>query len=285
MMPILLTVIIGSIGLSFDFGNTLVAKNKAQAVTDSVALAGAKMLSMGSSYMNTQIQDFMQRNGYSVDSLTVETPYQGDNELIKVELTVNVPYYFSKVLGKDSQTIQISSVAKAGIKTYQGNNPVGVPADTYLRGQPYQIKSGTGGHGNYGAVALGGNGANDFRNNLKFGYQGDTIAVGDVLQTKPGKMKGPTSDGFYYRYNRGFPGETWSNYTEGNPRVVLVVMVDPSPYDVHGRGDVTITKFALFFLESYQASSGGITAQYIGDPADYPLGEGQMIINKASLVE
>ncbi|MFC1478003.1 pilus assembly protein TadG-related protein [Candidatus Margulisiibacteriota bacterium] len=283
--PILFVVIVSLTGIAFDFGNALVYKNKMQAVVDAATLAGAKSIHFGASEATSSITDFIQRNGYTVNDITVETPYQGDSQKVRVSLTDDVPYFFFKIMGKTSQTIVQSTIAQGGEVNYRGCNGLIAPDIAYNRGTDYDIKSGTGGHGNYGAVGLGGNGANQFRDNLKYGYQGAPVSIGDTVTTEPGKMKGPSSTGYYYRFNDGYPGETWDNYTAGNPRVVMVAMVSPSPFDSNGRSDVTVTNFGLFFLNGYNSSDGEITATYIGHPDDYPFGDGQDSFSEASLIE
>jgi len=273
LIPLILVVAMLVIGFSFDLGNVLIHKNRAQSAVDAAALAGATALTQGPSAVARIVHDYAVRNGVSASAVTIENPYQGDPLRLHVSVVLTVPYYFTPIIGIRSQSIRASSVASAsGPAAYSGCSPLSMPSANYQRGQSYEIKQDHGENGNWGALALGGSGSTIFKGNFKFGH-GETLRTGQTISTEPGRMEGPSEEAFAYRYMRGTPGESWANCTEGNSRVVLVLFSSPSPYDVQGRGNITIRGFGLFFLESEY--HGAMTARFIGMADQYPLGQGQ----------
>ncbi|MFH1428829.1 MAG: hypothetical protein ABIH39_03695, partial [Candidatus Margulisiibacteriota bacterium] len=269
----------------FDLGNVLVIKNKTLAVADAAALSGARKIHLGVAAAQAEVSDFIQRNAYALDSFIVETPYQGNSRQIKVSVAATVPYFFLRVFGRSSQEIEESTVAEGGEVVYRGCNAMVMPDIAYNPGQEYMVKVDKGEHGNCGAVALGETGADSYEENFKYGYQGAPLAIDDVLLTEPGRMKESTAQGFNYRFNDGYPGETWNHYTPGNSRVVLVALASPNPYEQTGRSEVTVTGFALFFLERFRNNSGEVYGTYIGPAEDNSLGDGQDSFSKATLIE
>ncbi|MFA5928642.1 MAG: pilus assembly protein TadG-related protein [Candidatus Margulisiibacteriota bacterium] len=286
IIPLLVLVLIAAVGLTFDIGNVLLAKNKLQAAADAAALAGAKSLYGGLPLVRITVSDFVVRNGLATNNITIVTPYNGDPNRIRIIIQNNTNYYFMRVLGKSSVSISASSAA-LGVKTgYHGCNALAMPEGTFTLGNRYEIKSSAGEvHSNHGAIALGGPGADQYRDNLSTGYQGPPLSIGDVIRTEPGQLKGPTATGFDARFNAGFPGESWNNYTLGNPRVVLVMLVDPNPYTISGSGEVTVRSFALFFLENYDHSDGSLDGTYIGNADSSLLGGSQTPKVDVSLIE
>ncbi|MFA5928643.1 MAG: pilus assembly protein TadG-related protein [Candidatus Margulisiibacteriota bacterium] len=281
IIPILFMVIIIAMGGVIDVGNMLVAKNKLQAASDAVSLIGAKSIWGGASYVTQKVNDFAQRNGLTPANVTVTTPYNGNANQIRISVRQTYNYVFLRLLGKNTELIQASSIASGTATGYKGMNSIAMGSGTYTSGQTYAIKDDSG--GNSGAISLSGPGANEFRDDFKFGYQGTPLSIGTVVETKPGKMSGPTSEAFSYRYNRGFAGETWNNYTFGNPRVVMVAFTDPAPQSLNGRKNTTVVGFGLFFLTS--EDDGGINAKYIGPPQDNVLGDAQEAAVDVNLIE
>jgi len=283
MVPILFVVLLLGLGLSFDFGNVLLKKNRAQSVADSAALAGAKALSHGTSAATATARDFALRNGVTPSALTIDTPYQGDSHQIKVTVTTRVPYYFTRIFGPVSQTVHASATAGFyGNPAYSGANAIAMPSSNYQSGTQYLIKLKEPANGNEGAIALGGTGASVFRDNMQYGYNGN-LTLGQTVYTEPGNMTGPAQTAFRYRFDNAPANETWQNYSAGNPRAVLVVLTTPSPYNVVGRSPLQVTGFAVFFLE--RDAGGLVYARYIGPAATSPLGAAQSATFPSRLVQ
>ncbi|MDD5089545.1 MAG: Tad domain-containing protein [Candidatus Wallbacteria bacterium] len=108
--------------------------------------------------------------------------------------------------------------------------------------KPYQHQ------GNWGALALGGNGANEYRDNIKFGESNPDHSLyyaGKQVYTEPGNMVGPTFQGVEYRID--------------NDKLYVTVPVVDS-LDVNGRKLVTILGFLYFKLTGLENDNHGNTS-------------------------
>lgn len=144
--------------------------------------------------------------------------------------------------------------------------------------------SNNGDTGNFGALALDGNGASDYRDGIQYGSDLVVCAAGasgcigpSVVDTKPGNMTGPTRTGTDYLMNntatscdlwaevvyelgggkQGLKSECNPFGPGGNPASLRIIIIPVIAGEFHGRTEVTITEFALFFLEGY--APGGCT--------------------------
>lgn len=107
-------------------------------------------------------------------------------------------------------------------------------------------------------------GANTYRCLLANGYA-CCASVGQVIQTEPGNMAGPTRQGLQSRWDGDTDRRTnipYSQYTGNGDRVVNVPIVNMFP---NGRGSVTIVGFAAFFLTARPAGNNAVTGEYIRD--------------------
>src|SRR6185503_19520849 len=114
--------------------------------------------------------------------------------------------------------------------------------------------------GNYGAIdfpacndgpcaGLGPTGANAFQCMLEEGYC-CAVHTGDVLDTEPGNMAGPTRSAIDNRFAADTDrreGICYSQYTGNGKRIVTVPVTTPFG---NGRNPVTVTGFATFFLKN-----------------------------------
>lgn len=141
----------------------------------------------------------------------------------------------------------------------------------YKIGDKYILKYGTGGisgnpsyqykwHGNWGALAMGGNGANVYRNNIKYGVNvspGRTYYTGKYVYTQPGNMVGPTFQGLRYRLDNG--------------KIYVKVPV-VNNLDVNGRKRVKIIGFLNFKLTELEGenSHGWVYGEFVDKvPPEY----------------
>jgi Flp pilus assembly protein TadG len=114
--------------------------------------------------------------------------------------------------------------------------------------------------GNFGAIALGGNGASNYRDNIADGYQG-TIHIGDIIPTEPGNMVGPTIQGVsdlilqdptakMVQTSSGRWQVTSSLYpVNESPRIVPIPVYGPYYSPSNGRSEFKVVSFASFFIE------------------------------------
>lgn len=110
------------------------------------------------------------------------------------------------------------------------------------------------GPGNFHSLALGGQGANVYEENIKHGYK-DEINIGDCLDTEPGNIAGKTGTGVNYRIDQC----NASNHTKSGgmcddrscPRYVVTPVFDESVTDAQGKDCIVVIGFATFYLVDY----------------------------------
>ena len=151
----------------------------------------------------------------------------------------------------DAKTKAVVAPAKS---VTGGIRPFAVEAYNFSYGDLVTLKEGAGGgyHGNYGAVALGGHGANVFRGNALYGYSG-TISVGDYIDTEPGNMAGAANDIKNYINSEH---STFDNFPRDSIRLWTIPLVDSLA--VNGRKSVLVVGFAEFYVEDVTKNSGKI---------------------------
>lgn len=247
LFALVLVVLMGFAALTVDVGSMTLTKTKLQTAADAAALAGAQDLK-NANYDNTVIS-YAKLNGVPETDISVN-PTNTDPMKLEVVCTRNVKHTFARVLGFTDTTLMARAVVSvSAVKSVSGAVPLGLEDQTLVYGETYLLKENAGAgqyHGNFGGLALGGNGANNFRNNFKYGYDG-VLTVGEKVDTEPGNMAGPTIDGINYRISQD-PAATFETVQKGSARICVVPVVDTM--DVNGRKEVTIVGFAVFFLES-----------------------------------
>jgi hypothetical protein len=284
---IMLTSLLAVTALVVDAGRVYLTRLKLQKAADAAALAGARTLRLtgDQSEAETSGSQYVVANS----SLPYQETFQSDlaTGRFTVNLSKEVKFYFAPLIGFNRTTVRVSAIAAAwGVTKLKNIVPFGVLEQDFEYGQRYTLKYGAGSGdaqycGNFGALALGGNGAGNYRENLKSGYQG-IIAVGDQLTTEPGNMAGPTVDGVSYRIGLCANGCSYATQIEANcPRIVIVPIIDTLP---NGRGQTTVKGFASFFLEDTVSNESkgqsdvvgrflqrAVTAEAGADSSDYGL--------------
>lgn len=238
---------LGFLGLVVDVGNIYIQKARLVSAVDSVVLAGVQELPALPNEAIFKAYQYGAVNQINSEQLLVQLSEA--NSRISAKADKCVELFFLRLFGFDKRTVSAEAEAQVGtVCSYKGAAPFGIVWDDFQFGQEYTLKYSSKGRqhrGNFGALRLGGNGADNYRHNIKYGYQG-VLKVGDRVYTEPGNMSGPTYDGVKYRLNLAAdhdPGR-W-NYD--NPRIVVVPVIDS--LDVHGTDLVTIIGFAAFYLE------------------------------------
>ena len=250
LFALAITVLAGFSALVIDVGLFYLNKEQLSNMADAAALAGARqLLSDATGSPTTTAQQIASLNGEKQgDTVTVTV----SNNVVTVTVTRKVSFLFAPILGITSSNITVSAGATAGVlASATGVMPFGVQQETFTYGVDYTLKAGGGGGttGNFGGLALGGNGASVYQANIENGYSG-TLHIGDKVSTEPGNMSGPTSTGVNYRIAQD-PTATFPP-SNSSPRVVTIPIVDSM--DVNGKKQVTIVGFAAFFLEGVGGS-------------------------------
>lgn len=245
-----MTVLLGICALVIDYGIVVHKRISISNAVDAAALAGAQELIFDSDNAEAVAKDYLEANG--VDSLDAEVVVYDSDTKIRVTVNSEVNYYFARILGFNQGNVEATGAAMCApvIGVYEGIRPFAIEKQTLEFGLQYVLKEGGGGgyDGNYGALALSGNGARSYVNNIINGYDGH-LRVGDYVETEPGNMSGPTAQGVNTLISRcnHTPECTHDDYSSNCPRIITVIMVDT--LEVNGRSNVRIAGFARFFLE------------------------------------
>jgi hypothetical protein len=279
MLPLL-----GLIGLGADIGLLYFHWGIVQKAADAAVLAGAGYLPNHTSTAQITASGYATTNGLRTGEIVSNT-VAADNMSITMTTSRTVPYYFLKLVGLSSGTVK--PIAKAGIQQdteqARGLIPVGLPCSTtncsYTTGTLYHlVQAGTNGNGgswnvgpgNWGRLALGASGADQFLNNLINGYQG-SINVGDNISAETGQVNGPTSAGVDTRVNTGIAvngtvtNPTLASVPAYDPRLVAVPLVDFTGA-TGSSVQLPVMGFALMWLQSYTAKGANKTldAYFLG---------------------
>ena len=179
-----------------------------------------------------------------------------------------VTLYFARIFNRSTADVGVKAAAVTGpVVSAKGICPFGVAEQEFIYGETYTLKHGGGGGttGNYGAIALGGTGASNYRNNLINGYNGHSIRIGDEIETETGNMDGATFDGMRELLDSDFceHGEDLSQIEVNCPRLIKIPVIDS--FDIAGRSTVKVVGFTAFFLDNVVKVNGKteITGRFI----------------------
>jgi Flp pilus assembly protein TadG len=289
-----LVVLLGAIGLCTDAGVFYVHWQLLQRAADSAALAGASYLPSDTSTAQSGAVSMAEKNGILSTEIT-STPVSANDLSITVNLTRTVPYYFARALGMTTGLVSVS--ATAGVQPNpadtRGLIPVGLSCPNgattgncngdYTVGATYSMKqdqSQTSLSGNWGALALGGNGASVYQQNLEFGYNGN-IGIGTNVATESGNIVGPTGQAVADRVAAGVLADPTiaagaapppSNVPTYDPRLIAVPMVDFSASGKGGKTSVPVVLFAQMWLLGVSGNNNTIQAVFLGTLPNPPTG-------------
>jgi hypothetical protein len=280
ILLLMITVIIALMTLTVDAGLLYLEKSKLQNVVDSAALAAISEYAEGQEKMLDEAYKYSSLNGVPTEKLNISI--SENNRRVTVTTNKSVALYFAKVFNKSSEEIGTKAAAIAGpLSSIKGIRPLAVEEQEFVYGETYTLKSGGGGGntGNYGAIALGGTGSSNYRNNLKNGYNAHSIKIGDEIETETGNMDGSTFDGISELLSSDFHehGEDVSQIEVNCPRLIKIPVIDS--FSIEGRSTVIVVGFAAFFLDNVVKNNGKteITGRFlkrIGDGKIDENGEG-----------
>lgn len=246
-------LLLGITALVTDIGAILLEREKLHNATDAAALAGVQQINKGNDIVINTVKYYAGLNQIDPSNLTILIDNEKKN--ISVQTNKKIQHYFAKVLGINDYTINVESKAKASAMTsYKGIKPLAVLQQNFIYNAQYILKedAGDGLSGNYGALALGGNGADVYRKNLLNGYLG-TVSVGDTLITETGNITQATRQGIesIISFDRE---STYYNFKQDSKRLIIIPVVNT--LDVSGKKPITVLGFAAFFLEGTLGNGG-----------------------------
>ena len=280
-------VIAGSAAIAVDTGSYLSHRRSLQNAADAIALASSQGLPATGDALSLA-HEWAELNGIDPEEMNITFTQQilpGEvNPKVTVELTVGHSLTFMSVLGMDAAEIQVTAAA---VRTSPGGSDGLMPwsvleeaKDLANPGEPVVLKydSENVQNGNFGALRIDGNGANVYRNTIKFGSENGLCADGvpdcddpSIVQTEPGNMTGPTRQATHYRINNTTAAcDTWGETVVVNPDGSHSIRPECNPFTAGGNEDslrliivpvieslcngtcyVTVVEFALFYLDGY----------------------------------
>jgi Flp pilus assembly protein TadG len=293
-----MVALLGMVSLSIDVGRMTITRRQLQNAVDASAHAGVQTLPNDTTDATNAANSWATKNGIGGgDTLNVSfSRTNTDNDTITVSASRTVPYTFARVLNLFNSNISATSSATvASVTGGSGIMPFGLvdldgagtPGFGYSYGSSVTIKEVPGNHfapGNYGFLALDGNGGSTMRDTLARGGSTTFYHVGDQVLTEPGQATGPVTQGLddwaaSHHDSMSSSCNDWDashSYVNGRLaivgscryRVVLIPIIDQWP---NGRHDVTILGFAQMYLSGWDASNGkAINAIFLDDTYAHP---------------
>jgi Flp pilus assembly protein TadG len=279
-----LTMLLGFASISVDIGLLAAEKASLANAADAAALAGAQQLLINSDQAVDTARQYFQKNGQDPENAFIQI--SEDKRSVTIQASKKADFIFAGVLGFKEATVSAFSEARIMPVTSvpSGIRPFAVENQVLNFGQQYTLKYGGGGGsgGNFGALALGGSGASRYKNNIINGYTGnimigDSIKVGDWVETEPGNMSGPTKVGIEALISQchHYPRCTFDSYEPDCPKIIIVVIADS--LDVEGRSEVRVEGFAAFFLEGVEGHGNEsiVTGRFIRMASQGEVSESQ----------
>lgn len=253
LIALCMVAILGFCALAIDVGISMNEKSRLSNAVDAAALAGAQELIVNAGNAVEVVGQYLEKNG--VDPQRADIVIFDSNTKISVTAKKEMNYLFARVLGFKKADVKCTGVAECApiSEVYSGIRPFAIEQQVLDFGVTYVLKEGggSGTNGNYGALALGDNGGDNYQVNIVDGYNGH-MKVGDLISTEPGNMSGPTMQGITALIDKCHhtPECTYDSFKPDCPKLITVIMVDS--LSVSGRKQVTVIGFAKFFLEGVQ---------------------------------
>ncbi|NTW05632.1 MAG: hypothetical protein HGA27_05905 [Peptococcaceae bacterium] len=262
IVGISMVFLLGIVGMISDFGNIMLTRQKLINAVDSGALAGSLVLNVNQISPDIEakamekVHQVCIMNGATENEVFVEIV----DRTISVSATKTVTMIFLKIFGIENHQVSAQATAlTGGIDSYLGIAPLSIKDQPLTYGEISSLKFGLpDSPGNFGALALAGKGASNYKNNLINGFSQE-VSIGEILMTEPGNMSGPT-DGIDERINKCLDGCTYDNFKPGCPKALIIPMFDNS---LQGRDEIIITNFAVFFVDRAISESDEIMGYFV----------------------
>lgn len=252
LVALCLVVFMGFIAIVVDVGALYFEKSRLQKALDAAVLGGAQMLPISEDEAKSIAIDLVSKNSFSVSLSEVDT---GAN-YIQIDKTVNKDLTFARVIGFNDADVTATARAEIlnNLKKGDGIIPLALEKQEFNANESYvmHFESGNGNNanirGNFGFLAIGGNGANHLEKGIMYGR---AIGINEEHDTEPGYNWGKVRSGFQYRIDQDAAKEHCQAYNTADKscsRVVTVPLID-SFEDATGRSKVKIIGFAAFWIE------------------------------------
>lgn len=235
-----------------DVGAIVYEKAELSNALDSAALAGAQALPDKPDEARTIAGNYLSVNGVDPSQATITIAE--DNKGISIAASRSMNTFFGPLIERSTVTISEDTRVKLGPigRVRSGIRPLVIESQPLSYGDTVALKLNAleNYRGNFGAVGLGGTGADNYRNNLLYGYSG-SIEIGDTIYTEPGNMVSVITP---LRNYLSSDYSTFDNYSRSSARLWVIPIVDS--LQVSGTEPVTVVGFAEFFIEDIGVQSG-----------------------------
>ncbi|HET7627864.1 MAG TPA: TadE/TadG family type IV pilus assembly protein [Bacillales bacterium] len=234
-------------GLVLDGGMLYVEKAALQKTADAAVLSGAQELTDSQDEVQQVVNHILAAHGKSNTLVDLNVVM---NDKVSVSLKETVPLSFFSIFGQDTGTVTAQSTAEIGpMGRATGAAPLGIDASVDLvYNKEYQLKvdQTLEDTGNFGVLALGGEGASNYYDNLRNGYDGE-LKVGDIVQTETGNISGKTRQAVQELIEAcPYPDGDYDH--RDCPRVILIPVYEPYNDTQNQIKEVKITGFAYFYI-------------------------------------
>ena len=246
-----LFMIIGFTALVVDVGGLYLEKSMLQKALDAAVLGGAQELKSSDEDAVNEAIKLAAKNGITITENEVTT----GTDFIEIQKTVTKELTFARILGFNQTDINATARAeiKGALMKGDGVIPVGLEKIDYKKGASYALndKPGEGNSGNYGYLAIDGDGANSLGEGIKYGTK-NAVEAGKEVNTEPGQNWGKVEEGFDFRLEEDKKNNSKCSLYETADntckRVVILPLIET--FDVNGKSDVMVVGFAAFWIES-----------------------------------
>lgn len=263
LVGLALLVLLATMALVVDGGTVFVERSHLQKTANAAVLSGAQELIHQQADVSGVIQTILQRHQEST-SLQSSAILMGQN--VSVQLAKTVRLGFSKLLGKDTVTVAANAAAKIlPMGSAKGAAPLGIDDSIDLQfGQQYKLKVDQTEvvAGDFGILALGGEGAKTYEYNLMHGYSNE-VQVGDIIDTQTGNVAGDTRQAVQYRVDSS-PYVSGDTSHPDDPRIILIPVYKPYNFISNQMKQIQVTGFAYFYISEPMSSfEKSITGMFI----------------------
>ncbi len=269
IVGVMLAALVGMIAYVVDTGNIYESRRSFQTAADAAALAGAQELPDAGAAQQAAF-DYARLHEIEPEGVTVsiESTFVANDTIQVTVQDLDKGLFFGGIFGKNSTRVGADATAIIGSPSFLNNIvPFGILEQDWVPGNEYTLKWGPQedghNHGNFGALALGGTGGNNYRKNIREGYSGK-LSVGAVIDTEPGNMMGPTVQGTNDRIS-DYHDYTFNSFDEltdevdgkyvlrdsSDSQFVVCPLIDRVPF---GRKEVTIMGFVPFIITGISGS-------------------------------
>ncbi len=258
LVAICMVSLLGFAALVTDIGLLTLDKWRLTNAIDAAALAGVQELPSNPTRARDVASSYALSNGCDNAIPTVLSDNGHANSKIIVTASRQVNFVFARIFGFGSSTVNARASARVeGLTTFNGAVPLSIPNQTFNFYTRYTLKQGSNsdepsplGPGTFGALSLGGNGASNYEDNLKYGYNGK-LSIGDLIDTETGNMSNPTKRAIDYRMSlcSHTPPCGPCSFNPGCPRILIVPVYDPVTIDKGQVKQIRIVGFAAFLVD------------------------------------